>query len=299
MPIVSIGMPVYNGEKYLRSAIESILSQSFADFELIISDNGSTDQTSEICEKYALIDPRIRYIRQPTSIGAVGNFNYVLGEAKTDYFMWAAHDDIRSTDFIEVNLNFLKENSDYVASTSPNGFEGVEPDKQTLVDFSLDGDDVFERFTEFFKYCWVSHGIFYSLIRVSTLRNCPLLPQSFFGWDWAIDLFLVSEGKINRASTGYTIFGVRGVSMGPGIYKAFRNDYIEFVIPFYRISKYTLYLSKGFDTREKIRVLVILMKLNMSVNYSRISQSPFFKAYLLPIYHKLFRPIVRRKPLEK
>ncbi|PWK59643.1 glycosyl transferase family 2 [Roseicyclus mahoneyensis] len=93
-PRVSIGMPVYNAAKHLPGAIDSFLAQGFADFELIISDNASTDRTGDIARRYAARDPRIRYVRQPRNIGAAGNFAYVLGEARGDFFQWAAHDDL-------------------------------------------------------------------------------------------------------------------------------------------------------------------------------------------------------------
>ena len=77
-PRVSVGMPVYNSEAYLREAVDSILSQSFADFELIISDNASTDSTEEICRAYASQDRRVRYLRSSVNIGANGNYNNVF-----------------------------------------------------------------------------------------------------------------------------------------------------------------------------------------------------------------------------
>lgn len=95
MPQVSIGMPVYNGEKFIREALDSLLAQTFTDFELIISDNASTDGTEAICREYAAKDSRIRYVRQAKNLGPVANFKYVLDEAVGEYFMWAAHDDRR------------------------------------------------------------------------------------------------------------------------------------------------------------------------------------------------------------
>src|SRR4051794_27811047 len=77
-PRVSIGLPVYNGEKYLAAAIESALRQTFGDLELIISDNGSTDGTREICERFAAEDPRVRYHQEVQNRGAVWNFNRVV-----------------------------------------------------------------------------------------------------------------------------------------------------------------------------------------------------------------------------
>ena len=93
VPSVSIGIPVYNGALYINEAIDSLLAQSFSDFEIVISDNASTDGTAEICQQYADRDPRIRYTRQATNIGALENFKFVLREAIGGKFMWAAADD--------------------------------------------------------------------------------------------------------------------------------------------------------------------------------------------------------------
>lgn len=101
IPTVSIGMPVYNGDKYIREALDSLLAQSFTDFELVISDNASTDDTQAICEEYARSDVRIRYVRQSENKGAFANFKFVLDEAIGEHFMWAAADDFWSPNWIE------------------------------------------------------------------------------------------------------------------------------------------------------------------------------------------------------
>ena len=92
-PKLSVGLPVYNAERYLRKALESLLNQDFEDFELIISDNGSTDRTSEICGEYAKHDKRIRYYRSDENRGTTWNWRRVLELAQGTYFKWAAHDD--------------------------------------------------------------------------------------------------------------------------------------------------------------------------------------------------------------
>ncbi len=106
-PAVSIGMPVYNGGKYIREALDSLLAQTFENFELIISDNCSTDGTSHICKEYTSRDSRVRYIRQDTNIGALANFQFVLEKSKAEYFMWAAYDDKWSSNWVEVLLQKL------------------------------------------------------------------------------------------------------------------------------------------------------------------------------------------------
>jgi glycosyltransferase involved in cell wall biosynthesis len=100
MPRVSIGLPVYNGERFLRETLDSILAQTYRDFELIISDNGSTDGTQEICRAYAGRDPRIRYYREEINRGASWNYNRVVELAAGEYFKWAAHDDCLAPTFL-------------------------------------------------------------------------------------------------------------------------------------------------------------------------------------------------------
>ncbi|MDP2246875.1 MAG: glycosyltransferase family 2 protein, partial [Nitrosomonadales bacterium] len=100
-PPITIGMPVYNGSDYIREAIDSLMQQTFGDFELIISDNASTDDTQSICEQYACNDSRITYIRQSKNLGALANFKFVLDSAKSEYFMWAAADDKWDKTWIE------------------------------------------------------------------------------------------------------------------------------------------------------------------------------------------------------
>jgi len=93
-PRLSIGLPVYNGEPFLEDALNSLLTQDYTDFELIISDNASTDATSSICQDYAARDRRIRYHRFSSNEGAVRNLNHVFTLARGEFFKWAAHDDI-------------------------------------------------------------------------------------------------------------------------------------------------------------------------------------------------------------
>jgi glycosyltransferase involved in cell wall biosynthesis len=107
-PAVSIGLPVHNGGATLRSALDSLLAQSHRDFELIISDNASTDETDSLCREYARRDPRIRLYRNGRNRGAVDNFKMVLERGRSEYFMWAAADDIWRPDFIRVLLEEMK-----------------------------------------------------------------------------------------------------------------------------------------------------------------------------------------------
>ncbi|MDY7022728.1 MAG: glycosyltransferase family 2 protein [Cyanobacteriota bacterium] len=106
-PKVVVGLPVYNGENYLRPAIESILAQTLTDFILIISDNASTDATEEICREFAAFDSRVVYYRQKENIGAAPNFNFVYQPGAAPYFKWAAHDDILEPEYLRQCVELL------------------------------------------------------------------------------------------------------------------------------------------------------------------------------------------------
>jgi glycosyltransferase involved in cell wall biosynthesis len=100
-PTVSIGLPVYNGAQFLPQALESLLGQTYRDFELIVSDNASTDETAAICAAYAARDSRIRYIRQAVNIGAPRNWSFVVNVARGRYFKWASCNDRCAADMLE------------------------------------------------------------------------------------------------------------------------------------------------------------------------------------------------------
>jgi len=111
-PTVGIGMPVFNGERYLEAAISSILTQSLADFELVICDNASTDGTAGICQRFAAGDSRIRYVRHPENLGAHPNYNRSFELARGRYFKWAAHDDVLLPGFLQACVDALEQNMD-------------------------------------------------------------------------------------------------------------------------------------------------------------------------------------------
>jgi glycosyltransferase involved in cell wall biosynthesis len=106
-PRVSIGLPVYNGERFLEEALRSLLSQTFTDFELIISDNASTDRTAEICKTHASADSRIRYFRSERNLGLAWNWNRVFALSSGEYFRWSAHDDLVDPRFLAAAVKVL------------------------------------------------------------------------------------------------------------------------------------------------------------------------------------------------
>jgi glycosyltransferase involved in cell wall biosynthesis len=115
-PRVSIGLPVYNGEKFLEETLDSLLAQTFTDFEIVISDNASTDLTESICRSYAQQDDRIKFHRNTVNMGAAENYNLVFHLAQGEYFKWAAADDLLAPEFLEYCVMRLDQDSDVVLS---------------------------------------------------------------------------------------------------------------------------------------------------------------------------------------
>ena len=117
-PKISIGLPIYNGEKFLRKRIENLLSQTFTDFELIISDNASTDNSVKICKEFMKKDSRIKLHIQDHNIGQFRNYNFVLDQSYGEYFTWTAADDLLLPEFLEKNLHILETKKNVVTSVS-------------------------------------------------------------------------------------------------------------------------------------------------------------------------------------
>jgi glycosyltransferase involved in cell wall biosynthesis len=126
---VSIALPVYNGERFLKEAIASLLDQSYTNIELIIGDNGSTDATRSICEEFTS-DARVTYLRSPQNLGAAWNYNRLFPEASGKYFKWAAHDDIYEPTWLERCVDALEADEGIVLAYTRT--IEVGPDREEL-----------------------------------------------------------------------------------------------------------------------------------------------------------------------
>jgi glycosyltransferase involved in cell wall biosynthesis len=168
-------MPVYNGEPYLGDAIESILRQTMTDFELIISDNASTDRTEEICRKYGGRDGRIRYFRNSTNIGAAGNYNRVFSLARGAYFWWSNADDLFEPELHEKCLEILEENPDAVLAYGKTNIIGSTGNFQRAYEDNLDlrQERASDRFLDFFQRVGLTNVI-YGLMRADAMRRTNL-----------------------------------------------------------------------------------------------------------------------------
>lgn len=176
-PLASIGMPVYNGENYIQSAIESILAQTYGNFELIISDNASTDATQDLCRGYANRDKRIRYFHNDVNLGAGPNYDKCFRLSGGKFFKWAAHDDMIAESYLENSVYLLENNPDAVLCFSD--VQKIDEYNRTISTCVLDYQDLFSsnpstRFSSILEHLKFSECIFFGLYRRNVLVGSQL-----------------------------------------------------------------------------------------------------------------------------
>ena len=196
-PRVSIGMPVYNGEKYLCEVIDSVLNQTFSDFELIISDNGSNDRTEEICRSYVARDPRVRFYRNEENRGASWNFNRVFELAKGDYFKWAAADDLCEPNFLLRCVEMLDTDLSVVIAHPQSKFINNVGNVVNIPDpgWNLQMKSPVERFRYVMRSIYDRKcNVIFGLIRASVLHKTRLM-GNYCGQDYRLIGELSLHGK--------------------------------------------------------------------------------------------------------
>lgn len=204
MPIVSLGLPVYNGENFISEAIGSLLKQSFKDFELIICDNASEDRTEEICHTWARQDPRIIYYRNPHNLGAGPNFNLTFKLANGKYFKWVAHDDICHPFYLEKCVEILEKYPDVVLCHSRVVWIDQHGKKIKDWPVKLKESQSINLVKRFKSLIFPNHGCFdiFGLIRSEILAKTPLI-ASYIGSDRALLAELALYGRFHRLDQYY------------------------------------------------------------------------------------------------
>lgn len=176
-PLVSIGMVIYNEEQYIREALDSLISQDFKDFELIISDNASLDSTQQICLDYASRDNRIRYYRNDTNIGAIENFNRVFKLSSGKYFMWAGGHDLWSENYISDCLNIMEKNPNVIVAHPKTIWIDENAEELNIKSGFIDtqGEWIISRFN---ITVWSDQNMIYGLIRSESLDKTRLFRRT-------------------------------------------------------------------------------------------------------------------------
>ena len=176
LPLVSIGMPAYNGSTTIAEALASLLSQDYENLELIISDDGSQDGTFDICSRFAASDSRVRLVRHSQNCGAYANFNDVFRLAGGDYFMWSAQDDRWHPHFVRRCVEQLTHNSDAVLCYSE--MQPIAPDGTSLgdplTDLAADDADVVARWRRVLED-WRLNACVYGMMRRDVAARTKLL----------------------------------------------------------------------------------------------------------------------------
>ncbi len=264
-PMLSIGMPVYNGSASVRKALDSLLSQTFTNFELIISDNASTDDTETICKEYASKDSRIRYVRQPKNFGAAANFAYVLAESKGDFFMWAAADDFRVADCVETYLSIIGD-----AGGAFTTYSRIDYDNDKIINVAVPVLKCTQLSGESLK-CFLKNNrpsFIYGLYRTSAIKDC------FEGlyFDWADCYFVLSV--INK-------YGINSINTPSKYFAGYRGSYAvkpgagRYIRPFtYFIKALPFAITAGpIGLIHHLKVLVVSAMINVRIFMSELNLS--------------------------
>jgi glycosyltransferase involved in cell wall biosynthesis len=202
-PKVSVGMPVYNGERYLKEALDSILAQSFDNFELVISDNASTDSTEEICRTYVHKDERIRYFRMRENYGVIDNFNNVFRLSTGAYFKWASSDDVCEHEYLGKAVEVLDRDPSVVLvwarTLGIDEYGKAVPLQHEISDLnsaeSVFSPDPTVRFRRLLRNIWWVDGPLYGVIRATALSQTRALHARHFNGDQILLTELSLKGR--------------------------------------------------------------------------------------------------------
>lgn len=196
-PKVSVGLPVYNGDDFVEQAIVSILQQTLQDFELVISDNASTDRTQDICRSYAAKDRRIKYFRVDENVGACQNFNRVFALSRAPYFKWACHDDLCAPELLEKCVAVLDNLPDVVACYPRSAF--IDELGAFLAGHSagcnLRSPRVADRVSQYFREGSPACHPIFGVMRRSALQKTSLIGP-YINSDVVLILELALLGKV-------------------------------------------------------------------------------------------------------
>jgi glycosyltransferase involved in cell wall biosynthesis len=195
IPRVSMGLAVYNGERFLEEALTSLLAQDFDDFEIVISDNASEDRTPDLCRDFQASDARIAYHRQDENRGAAWNYNHVFALSRGHYFKWTAHDDVYRPTFVSRCVAVLDERPD--VSLCYSATADVDDDSRIIHTHPAhpyaDADDVVGRVGSLLAYrssCIESFG----LVRREHMARTGLIgPYTSSDRTWMLELALMGK----------------------------------------------------------------------------------------------------------
>lgn len=208
LPKVSIGIPVYNGEKYLKKTLSCLLEQSFENIEIVISDDGSTDTTEQICREFSKRDKRINYFRQKNNFGMpVKNFRFVLDNSVGEYFMFASHDDHWDSNFIAELVKILDDEPNCSLAFSNYKIKNTSGEGEILIDVSSSVSD-----SNYIRYLTriidVQPALIFGLFRRKFINSSDMILKDMFTLHFGNLLAL--KGKIRIVDKYLMSWGIDG-----------------------------------------------------------------------------------------
>jgi glycosyltransferase involved in cell wall biosynthesis len=208
-PLVSIGLPTYNRASILKRAIESVLTQDYQNIELVISDNGSTDETEGICLEASRLDGRVKYFRQHSNQGAIENFREVLRRSSGEFFMWLGDDDLLDRSYVGRCARTLVAALDYTLVCGKTKYFQGEHLARHGVMVNLSQDRGTDRVLAYYGLVG-DNGTFYGLMRRDDMLDVPL--RNSMGGDWLFIAAMALKGKIRTLDDVYMTRSLGGTS---------------------------------------------------------------------------------------
>lgn len=286
-PLVSIGLPVYNGEATIARVLNRLLDQSFTDLEIVISNNASTDGTNEILEEYLKRDSRIRILNNHYNLGSIFNFNKVFEQSRGKYFMWASHDDFHEKEFVAKCVEAM-EMDDKAVLCAPRMQMIMANSREAIWVSSMDSfrkkNSIVRRYFETLQH-FPAVSI-YGLYRSSALSKTKLLPNVIGG-----DLIFIQNLSLYGKFIG--VPEILFTRVGRQTWNSIHQDYMTFFgkpkkplwyLPFFIVLKKQIQqlMSAKISSGQRLALLIALCIFTL-------------KEFILKFFLKLLKHVLPEK----
>lgn len=292
-PLVVIGLPVFNGEKTILRALNSLLSQNYSNLTLLVLDNCSTDKTIEVIK--IVKDPRLCIVRNSSNLGMVSNFNKALEEAKKlnpTYFMWASHDDYFAPEFLNSCLEEYNNTNDLVlvATKCISFFEGKQYPSTSHDILEQNPKDRFKKYRRLLHKEGYVGNLFYGLMRFEFIsKTSPFENIICFDHMPIYELILKGKFKLIQKELFYKYAGgssrsLESLKKSQGI-----NNFFHFHFPYiYAEYKILRIISNTTNLNFREKFICILYSNYCFIRFSMLRDNYRQLRYLIKKFIKLF-----------
>jgi glycosyltransferase involved in cell wall biosynthesis len=289
MAKITIGMPLYNNAETLSKAIDSVLAQSAGDFLLLLSDDGSSDSTWDICQYYVSKDSRVKAIKQKSNLYYL-NFLYLLEHSSSEYFCWLAGDDYMHPLYIEKCLRELERNGELVGCGSKCEFFDPKSNRTSLAigTFGITSDNTTQRILEYLAMP-SDNTRMYGLYRRNILFDA--FPRKIFhAYDWALSIQILNKGKYKELNE-ILLFREKTVPLAYN--KMVSRDHSSVLFRFFPVLAMTIYLLSKKRIPKNHYMLKALFWLNMLKHESYIIQATPSLYEKLEVIYKFYNKHIK------